>query len=139
MSNNNFIKRELVISQPIDKVWHAITDAEEVAKWFGSHAKFELLEGAEGYFEWQEECEGRFAMKIQTIKKPGYFAWHWMHEADVPFALEGATLVEWTLKSTVNGKTHLMLLESGFREQEHKKMNIQGWLQELADLEKFLA
>lgn len=136
---NNFIKRELVLNQPIEKVWQAITDPVEVAKWFGSHAAFELAEGAEGYFEWQEECEGRFAMKIQSINKPGYFSWHWMHEADVPFSREGATFVEWTLKTTVTGKTHLMLLESGFREMAHKKMNIQGWIQELADLETFLA
>lgn len=134
----NFIKRELVINQPIEKVWQAITDPNELSTWFGSAAQFELTENAEGFFEWQEECEGRFAMKIASIQKPGYFAWHWMYEADIPFCMEQATLVEWTLRAAVNGKTHLILIESGFKEETHRKMNIQGWLQELGDLERYL-
>ena len=107
--------------------------------WFGSGANFKLEEGAQGYFEWEVECEGRFAIKIHSIVKPTYFAWKWMYEADVPFEESKATLVEWTLKRTVNGKTHLLLFESGFREEEHRKMNIQGWLQELGDLQQYLA
>lgn len=134
----NFIKSELLLKHPIEKVWKAITYPNEVAAWFGSSAQFELKEGAEGFFEWQEECEGRFAMKIKEIKEPTYFAWYWMYQPDVAFDLDIATLVEWTLTETPRRHTKLVLLESGFREEEHRQMNVKGWIQELGDLEQYL-
>ncbi len=134
----DFIKKELTIDQPIETVWKAITDPKVVSEWFGSHAEYELKEGAIGYFEWTEECPGKYAMQISTIKRPNYFAWYWMYDPDVPFELEKATLVEWMLQSTISGKTHLTLIESGFREEHHRKMNINGWNQELADLSEWL-
>lgn len=139
MSDIDFIKREITYNQPLETVWSAITDPKQIAKWFGDSAAFELKEGAEGYFEWQNECEGRFAMKVISVNPQNYFAYMWMNDPDVPFSASDATLVEWTLKPTVSGKTHLVLIESGFKQNQHRKMNIQGWRQELGHLHKFLA
>lgn len=134
----NFIKKELTLSQPIEVVWEAVTNPAEIKQWFGSDAVFTLEVGNEGYFEWQNECEGRFAMKIVEIKAPKYFAWRWMFEADVPYSDKGSTQVEWHLYKTVSGGTHLLLLESGFDQQAHRKMNIEGWNSELADFKQFI-
>lgn len=139
MSDIDFIKREITFNQPLEKVWHAITTPKEIAKWFGDCAEFELKEGAEGFFEWHDECEGRFAMKVISVNPQNYFAYMWMNDPDVPFDASEATLVEWTLKPTVSGKTHLVLIESGFKQGQHRKMNIQGWRQELGHLSEFLA
>lgn len=139
MSNIDFIKREMTFAQPVEKVWQAITQPQHIAQWFGDNAVFELKEGAEGYFEWKTMCEGKYAMKVVSVNPENYFAYMWMNDPDVPFEASGATLVEWTLKSTVSGKTHLVLIESGFKQQQHRKMNIQGWLQELGHLAEYLA
>lgn len=134
----DFIKKEMTLKQPIDKVWRAITEPTSVSKWFGSDAQYQLEKGAVGYFEWQNMCAGRYAMQIVDIKPQTYFAWRWMFDKDVAFDEAQSTLVEWTLKPTLSGKTHLILIESGFTEEHRRKMNIQGWNEELQDLAAFL-
>ncbi|MEP1449163.1 MAG: SRPBCC domain-containing protein [Paraglaciecola sp.] len=132
------IVREVVFNAPIEKVWHAITRPEEIQKWFGSAASFELKQGEHGYFEWEQECEGRFAMRIETITPPRYFAWRWMFQQDAVFDEATSTLVEWTLTSTKSGGTHLSLIESGFLQSTHKQANVKGWDQELGDLQQYV-
>ena len=104
--------------------------------WF-SEAQFVLKEDSLGYFEWQNECEGRFAIKIITINAPHYFAWRWMLKRDVDFEFKGSTLVEWKLSETAKG-TKLVMIESGFASAKHHQMNEEGWQQELADLINYL-
>lgn len=139
MSNNlDSIVRVVNFTAPIEQVWKAITTPKEVQLWFGSAASFELIPGALGYFEWEEECEGRFAIRIETITPPNYFAWRWMFQQDAVFDEATSTLVEWSLISTSNGGTQLTLTESGFLEAKHKQSNVQGWEQELADLASYI-
>lgn len=128
------ITKEVLFHQPIDTLWQAITRPEELSRWFGSAAHFELKEGASGYFEWQEDCEGRFAIQIQAIRAPHYFSWRWMHDPDVPFEQQSSTLVEWDLTQISDGETRLELTESGFSDVKHRSQNVEGWDQELGDL-----
>jgi uncharacterized protein YndB with AHSA1/START domain len=132
------IKRELTFDKPIEVVWRAITDPKEVTLWFGSAANFEMTEGSLGYFEWEEECEGRFAMRVESIDAPHYFAWRWMYNQGVPFDAQTSTLVEWQLTSLQDGKTRLLLTESGFVEIKHRLQNVDGWIEELEDLQSYL-
>lgn len=134
----DFIKRELTLTTTLDKVWTAITEPEQVQKWFGSKAVYELTEGSIGFFEWDNACEGKYALKIKAIEPKRYFAWWWMNEANTDFDETEATLVEWTLSKTVTGDIHLEMLESGFKAESLRKMNIEGWRYELADLEEFV-
>lgn len=131
------ICRTIEFKQPIEKVWSAITSVESVRQWFGSDAHYELKEGSLGYFEWSDECEGKFAMQIVTIRRPTYFAWRWMQKEDAPFDIKGSTLVEWTLEETASG-TEMTLQESGFAEARQIELNNQGWDQELADLVDYI-
>ena len=132
------IVRELNFTTPIEQVWQAITDPQAVAQWFGSSAEFELIEGSLGYFAWQQECEGKFAMRIETISPPRYFVWRWMAKQDVPFDPSSSTLVQWQLSSTEAKGTKLVLTESGFIQAKQRKMNEQGWTEELDDLTRYL-
>ncbi|WP_102796066.1 SRPBCC domain-containing protein [Bowmanella denitrificans] len=138
MSRIDSINRELTLNAPIERVWAAISDPAQVANWFGSKAEFQLLVGSEGWFEWPPEiCEGRYAMRVEQVDAPVYFAWRWMAEQDVPFDEKQSTLVEWWLQTSENG-TLLKLKESGFLTLKQQQMNVQGWQQELAELEAFL-
>ena len=132
------IERELVFAAPIDRVWSAITQPQEVKLWFGSDAHYQLEAGSIGYFAWEGECEGQYAMRIESIEPMHYFAWRWMNDAEVSFSEEGSTLVEWRLSETENGGTRLTLCESGFLSNKLRDMNIEGWLYELYDLSEYL-
>lgn len=132
------IVRVLEFKQPILRVWQAISDPKELSIWFGSNAQFDLIEGSQGYFEWQKECEGRFSIKLITINAPHYFSWRWMLKKDTPFSLTSSTLVEWKLEEIPQG-TKLTLMESGFASAKHHQMNNEGWQQELSDLTSFLS
>jgi uncharacterized protein YndB with AHSA1/START domain len=139
MQNNiDSIVREVTFNTPIEQIWKAITCPKEIQQWFGSAASFELKQGELGYFEWEEECEGRFAIRIETVTAPNYFAWRWMFQQDAVFDEATSTLVEWSLTPTKSGGTKLTLTESGFLQAKHKQANIEGWEQELADLGSYL-
>ena len=132
------IIKEVTFEAPIEQVWKAITDPTEIQQWFGSAASFVLEQGELGYFEWEEECEGRFAIRIETITAPSYFAWRWMFQQDTVFDEATSTLVEWSLTPTQSGGTLLVLTESGFLQVKHKQANTEGWQQELADLQSYI-
>ncbi|GAB3032416.1 SRPBCC domain-containing protein [Bowmanella dokdonensis] len=139
MSDIDSISRQLEFNQSIEQVWQAISDPAKVSQWFGSRADYQLAEGSEGWFEWPEEvCSGRFAMRIERVEPNRFLAWRWMQDKDVPFAAEQSTLVEWSLEQT-DGGTRLTLKESGFLNHHQRKMNVQGWHQELNDLYACLA
>jgi uncharacterized protein YndB with AHSA1/START domain len=139
MSNNiDSIVRKVTFNAPIDQVWKTITCPSEIQQWFGSAASFELKPGELGYFEWEDECDGRFAIRIETITPPKYFAWRWMFQQDAVFDEATSTLVEWSLTVTESGGTQLILTESGFLQANHKQANVKGWTQELADLQRYL-
>lgn len=132
------ISRTLIIEAPLARVWQALTDADEVAKWFGSGASFEAVPGTLGHFEWQDGCEGRYALRVEEAEPMRYFAWRWMQKADVGFEEQASTLVEWRLTPLEHHKTQLELLETGFANAEQHQANVEGWDQELADLGSYL-
>ena len=139
MPNNiDSIVREVNFNAPIEQVWKAITSPKEIQQWFGSGASFELKPGELGYFEWEEECEGRFAMRIETVNAPKYLAWRWMFQQDTVFDEATSTLVEWSLTVTESGGTQLILTESGFLQANHKQSNVKGWTEELDDLQSYM-
>ena len=138
LNNIDSIIREVTFNAPIEQVWKAITCPKEIQLWFGSAASFELKQGELGYFEWEEECEGRFAIRIETVSPPSYFAWRWMFQQDAVFDETTSTLVEWSLTASQSGGPELTLTESGFLQVKHKQANVEGWEQELADLKSYI-
>ncbi|VAW45732.1 hypothetical protein MNBD_GAMMA02-779 [hydrothermal vent metagenome] len=135
-NNNNIlgaIERRITIKAPIANVWDALTQAEQVAKWFGQTAQFEAKIGALGWFGWQDH--GQFAMRIETTEPNTLFAWRWMADKDVPFSVDNSTLVEWQLRSIDKKTTSVILQESGFKTPSSRSDNASGWTEELADFE----
>lgn len=129
------IEKELHVRAPIERVWQVITDPGYVAQWFGDKAEIDLRPGGAAMFGWTEYGDG--AARVERVEPPRVFAFRWMREHDVPFAVGGSTLVEFTLSPDGDG-TRLRLVESGFTEDEHRKDNDGGWDAELADLVKFV-
>ena len=45
MEKIDSIEREITVAGPIDRVWQALTDADELAQWFGDSAELQLVPG----------------------------------------------------------------------------------------------
>lgn len=130
------INQLITINAPIKTVWDAITDPTQLSLWFGQSAEFELTPGSVGWFGWSDH--GKFAMQIEAVSEPTYFAWRWMAAKEVAFNKAESTLVEWHLKSITSAKTEISLRESGFLKPQSRADNVQGWNQELEHLEQYL-
>ena len=48
------VTREIVLDAPLDDVWEALTDADELAEWFANDVELELRPGGRGRFHWND-------------------------------------------------------------------------------------
>ena len=130
------IEKRLEFEAPVERVWKAITDAGELALWFGHRAEIDLRPGGDGFMTW--ENHGRYAMRIEEVVAPNRLVWSWIHEPDQPFDSAPATRVEWMLSAREGGGTVLELRETGFLTDRHYGENQHGWDEELGELTALL-
>lgn len=131
------IEKNIDIAAPIDRVWRAISEAEEFGSWFG--VAFETPFAA-GETSWGRITDPpgmahlRFAFRVVALE-PYRFAYEWHPYAidpDVDYSAETPTLVAFTLTPIDTG-TRLDLVESGFaalppqRYADAVRMNTSGW------------
>jgi uncharacterized protein YndB with AHSA1/START domain len=137
------IERELTLPVPIERAWTAITDPAEIRQWFGNNTEFELREGGEGVFKWDENAH---RMRIVALEPPRRYVYRWVVSQDddqsVPFEEMPTTQVEYLLESVPEG-TRLKLTETGFaslpadQREGYFGDNSQGWTSELAKLVEY--
>jgi uncharacterized protein YndB with AHSA1/START domain len=137
MNEERTVERTLELAAPVERVWRAITDTDELSMWFGQRAELVLAPGSHGAMIWDDH--GSFAVRVEEVDAPRRFVWSWVHEADTPFDEAPSTRVEWTLTPREDGGTTLHLRESGFRTDLHHRQNTEGWEEELAELVGLLA
>jgi uncharacterized protein YndB with AHSA1/START domain len=113
----NSIEREVVYPQPVERVWSALTEADQLKKWFGSQtAEIDLRPGGMMHLVW-EDMTARAV--LETINPTSLFSWRWkpggvVDDKSRPLAeQEPLTLVEFTLEPVESG-TRLRMVESGF-------------------------
>ena len=124
------IERTLDLFAAPERVWQALTDQDELARWFGDRADFRPEVGYEGWMEF--EGHGRVPMLVEAVDAPRRLAVRW---GDPGGSLaDRSTLVEWTLDALPDGGTRLHLRESGFTDPAGRSGNTAGWLSELAEL-----
>ncbi|HLE83712.1 MAG TPA: SRPBCC domain-containing protein [Thermoanaerobaculia bacterium] len=131
------IERTLELRSAPERVWRALTEADEIARWFGDTAELEARAGAEGWFGWKKH--GRSAVRVERYEPPRRVAWRWARETDTPLDESPSTLVEWQLVPRDDGGTTLKLCESGFERPEDRQDNVGGWKHELGELLEHLA
>ncbi len=130
------ITRTLEFSAEIERVWKALTDPNELAKWFPERAEFDPRPGSLGWLEWEQH--GRYPLRVETVEPPHRLSWSWSHNPGLAFDQEQSTLVEWTLTEREEGGTVLELRESGFRSEKDYHENQGGWTAELGELADLL-
>jgi uncharacterized protein YndB with AHSA1/START domain len=150
--NTDRIEKRVVLRAPLDRVWRAISDAEEFGRWFGVRFDGPFVEGAsitaaiapttvdDEVVKRQEPHAGvKSTWQIVAIEPRRRFAYRWH-----PFAIDPArksqqdydseptTLVEFTLSETDDGVL-LTITESGFdaiplaRRSASFEANSEGW------------
>lgn len=136
------IEREIVIDAPVARVWAALTEAGQIAGWFGDRAEIDLRPGGAAAFHWNEH--GTHLATVERVEPMTGFAYRWAHAVDEPPREGNSTLVEFTLQPEGSG-TRLRVVESGFDtlagtdvdRARHIEMNTQGWRDELAELQAY--
>jgi uncharacterized protein YndB with AHSA1/START domain len=134
------IERVVVLPVARNRVWAAISEPDQISRWFGSAVEVEFRAGAIGAFIWEKE---RARIRIVAIEPPRRFAYQWYpgsgEDLSLPFDEQPLTLVEFQLDEMPDG-TRLTLIESGFAalSPDHYRRswreNNEGWDEELADL-----
>ena len=142
------IEKRVVLRAPLDRVWRAISDAEEFGRWFGVRFDGPFVEGAavtaaiapttvdDDVAKRQEAHAGvKSTWQIVAIEPQRRFAYRWHPFAVDPeyeYDQELTTLVEFTLAETSDGVL-LTIVESGFdaipgaRRPASFEANSEGW------------
>jgi uncharacterized protein YndB with AHSA1/START domain len=146
--NTDRIEKRVVLRAPLDRVWRAISDAEEFGRWFGVRFDGPFVEGAlitaaiapttmddEVAKRQQPHAGVKSTWQIVAIEPRRRFAYRWHPFAidpDVNYDSEPTTLVEFTLSETDDGVL-LTITESGFyaippaRRSASFEANSEGW------------
>lgn len=142
------IEKQVVLRAPLDRVWRAISDAEEFGRWFGVRFDGPFVAGTSvtaaitptavdgEVAKRQEPHTGvRSTWQIVAVEPPRRFAYRWHPFAvdpDIDYDQEPTTLVEFTLAERPDGVL-LTITESGFeaippaRRGPSLEANGEGW------------
>lgn len=138
-SETDRIERSVVINASRERVWRALSNAEEFGAWFGvklagqTFAPGRQTRGpltVEGYehLVWD--------VTVERVEPPNLLSFRWHPYAVDPsadYSKEEPTLVTFTLQDAPGNATTLTVVESGFdkvppsRRLEAFRMNSQGW------------
>jgi uncharacterized protein YndB with AHSA1/START domain len=154
------IEKQVVLRAPMDRVWRAISDSQEFGRWFGVHIDGPFVAGTsvtatitgttvdEEVAELQRPHAGaRATWQIVAVEPSRRLAYRWHPfavDADVDYAVEPTTLVEFTLSPTLDGVL-LSIVESGFdaipaaRRSAAFDANSGGWAKQVELVRKYLA
>lgn len=130
---------------PVERVWRAITDPEELSSWFSDHVQMVFQVGQEIVFKWDQY--GTASGRIELIEAPQRFAFRWRaHNVpnEEPLTDANSTLVTFTVTPTTEG-SRLTVVESGFANLPQSirvrtfQENTSGWRAEFEDLQAYLA
>jgi len=133
------IEREVILPAAPARVWAALTRAEQLGAWFGTHAKVDLRPGGEVVFTWDATTGPHISRGvIEAIEPLRRFAFRWQaNPGEAPL-----TLVEFTLEPHTEG-TRLRVVESGFASLPPQlrtyESHVEGWQRELGELAEYLA
>jgi uncharacterized protein YndB with AHSA1/START domain len=144
VASTDRIERSIVINAPRDRVWRALSNAEEFGTWFGANLKgqsFAAGQRARGQITFKGYEHVWFDIVVERIQPQDLLSYRWHPYAMDPavdYDKEQPTLVTFLLKDAPGNGTLLTVVETGFdnvpphRRLEAFRMNSRGWEQQLA-------
>lgn len=140
---NTVINREIIINVPIDKVYSAITDVEQLTRWFPDVVVLEPKEDGKVEFQFLKEKSENLDKNYNVIGKivkiiPNReFSYSWKHKDNPDFP---DTIVSWKLEKLDESKTRVILTHKGFTDKDRKEYenHSQGWSWFITRLDNFV-
>lgn len=142
------IERDILIEAPVDVVWRAVTEPDQIVLWFSDAAEIDLRTAGTGTLTWDQRATNTpmtARISVEAVDRPRLFSFRWGHpEGEQP--REGnSMLVAFTLTPEGEG-TRLRVVESGLASlvwPEEQKVtyvdeHIHGWETHLASLRTYL-
>lgn len=145
------IERSIVINAPRERVWRALTNAEEFGTWFGPDLKGHTFTEGQHVRVRNSGCgheDTWFDIIVERIEPRNLFSYRWhpyTTDPNVDYTQEERTLVTFTLEDTADNGTLLTVVESGFdklpanRRLEAFPMHSQGWDAQLDNVSKHVS
>lgn len=139
MTKERKIETQVEIASSVEAVWKALTDAEELMRWFPLDARVTPGPGGTVWFSWGPPYEGESQIEIWDPPRRLKLKDQWGGHAEMSDRPQVA--MDFTLENA-EGKTILRLVHSGFNsgadwDDEFEGTN-RGWLQELLGLKHYL-
>ena len=69
------VTREVVLEAPVEEVWSALTEPEQLEEWFANDVELELEPGGVGVFRWADGEERHVV--VETIEPERRFEFSW--------------------------------------------------------------
>jgi uncharacterized protein YndB with AHSA1/START domain len=154
------IEKQIHLQAPLERVWRAVSDAQEFGTWFGIEFDGAFAAGARltgrirptrvdlEVARLQEPHTGKAGtFVVDTIEPMRRFSFRWHPyaiEPNVDYSAEPMTLIVFELKEAPEG-TLLTITESGFdriplaRRAQAFRANEGGWEHQMRLIEKYLA
>lgn len=153
------IEKEVLLKAPLDRVWRAISDADEFGQWFGARFDGPFVAGtsvtgvitpttvdedvARAQRPYAGQADTWQIVAVEPQRRLAY-RWHPFGGDDVDYSAEPTTLVEFTLEETADGVL-LRIVESGFdaipadRRAQAYEGNSEGWAAQIELVRKYLS
>jgi uncharacterized protein YndB with AHSA1/START domain len=142
------IDRSIELNAPPERVWRALTNAEELSAWFQVTIEGPIVQGTEVWMTsvHAQHAGQRFRVRIAELTPPHRVVWEW-HPGEVDpavdYAREPRTTVTFSLEASGRG-TRLSVSETGFdaislaRRAKVYSDNTQGWAEVLVWLKQYV-
>jgi len=148
-SSTDRIEKEILLRATRQRVFRALTDAEEFGAWFGVKlaGRFAPGERIEGKITHPGYEHLTMQLTVERIEPERLFSYRWHPYAvdpKVDYSAEPTTLVEFRLEDAPGG-TRLTVVESGFdqipeaRRAEAFRMNEGGWAAQMQNIERHVS
>lgn len=140
MERQDEIVQQIEIAAPPERIWAAITEAGQLAKWFGDSATVDFRVGGRIRFGWSQFDDSVAHAVIERIDEPSTFAYRWWMDGEDEAK---ATLVTFDLTAS-DDTTTVTVVESGLAALSPDEAartiegNTEGWISELGDLAALL-
>ena len=112
------IEKIIELRAPVERVFRALTDADEFGSWFGAAFETPFVIGQRSWARMTiDACsDERWFIEVVRIEAPQLFVYRWhphAGDADIDYSTEPMTTVEFRLREIPAG-TQLTLVEHGF-------------------------
>jgi uncharacterized protein YndB with AHSA1/START domain len=149
-SQTDSIERSILIKAPRERVWRALTDAQEFGQWFGANlagSTFAPGQRVRGPITICGHEDAIFDAQIDRVEPQDLMSYRWHPYAIDPkidYSKESPTLVTLTLHDAGENAVLLKVVESGFdqvpphRRVEAFTMNSRGWEGQLGNIARYV-